>query len=70
MTNQPEPKSFTKPKVAAPAVAWRHARPVFPLTLFGKRIRDVEVVLVEVQEPDGGVQGEGCLVDLLRYGVD
>lgn len=66
--NQPEPKRFMKPTVAA--VAWRHARPIIPLTLFGKRIRDVEVVFVEVQEPDGSVQGEGRLVDLLRYGVD
>lgn len=39
-------------------------------TLFGEWVRDIEVVVVKVEQLHGGVQREVRLVDFLGYGVD
>lgn len=38
-------------------------------TLFGQRVGNVEVIIVEVQELHCSVQSELSLVYLLRYGI-
>lgn len=43
---------------------------VFLLTLLGERVRNIKVVVVEVQQLDSSVQSEGRLVDLLWDAVD
>ena len=39
------------------------------LTLLRERVRDIKVILIEVQEPHGSIQRKLSLVHLLRHSI-